>query len=241
MSNYATQTPDKIQVEDDDGSYFPKQIPLPIAQFIQFAEPHVLISEQNEDVKPWYNFRELIQELERQAFVSYYQGLYFASFMCSVSCLEYILKYEYVIKTRDEGILQDNTTTFGKMVNEKLGSINLSKYKEELTNVNSLRNGFFHLNTDKLKSSVVNLRTKETQGVKINIMDIDKDSVETLPMDKQYHEDTFVIPDNREMSKISYHTYCLLNKIADERYGSNQQIGFIKESIKDYESKYMKK
>ena len=239
MTRCASESPDEFQKEDDDGSYFPKQIPLPAAHFIQFAEPHVLISDWSEEVKQWYHFRELIQELERQAFVSYYHGTYFACFMCAVGCLEYILKYEYVRKTHDESILQNYT--FGTMISNKLGDVNLSKHKNELERINELRNGFFHLNTTKMKSAVVELRTKETQGATINVMDIETDGSETLQMDKKYHEDTFAIPDNEEMSKISQHAYCLLNKITDELYGPNQQVAFIKECVKDYESRYMKK
>ncbi len=236
VQSYSSQSPDEIQIEDDDGTYFPKPIPLPSALFVQFAEPHVLITDWSEDVKSWYHFQELIQELEKQAFVSYFQGLYYACFMCSVGCLEYIMKYEYIRKTHDESILQNQT--FGTML-KKLTDINLEKYREDLELVNGIRNGFFHLNTDKLKNSIVELRTKRYKNVKINTLDMGTDRLTTQTMDREYHKDTFDIPDNKDMSKISHHVYCLLNKITNELYGPKQQASFIKECIRDYETRYM--
>ena len=168
---YKRQTPDYSKTEDDDGTFYPKKIPVPAIIYVPPAEPHILITDWYDKPQDWYHISELIEEFADQSFVSYYNGLYFASYTLSTSCLELTLKYELLRnKIIEPSKLEEGNFTLFKAV-EQIDKLGLSEYKSRLDITHTLRNGMYHYNPKKIRESL-NLIQKELYP---------KENVESLP------------------------------------------------------------
>lgn len=236
---YKKESPDAIQIEDDDGSFYPKKISVPAIAYIPPAEPHVLITDWYENPQDWYDIHQLIEEFADQSFVAYYNGLYFASYTLSTSCLELTLKYEILRNgILDPSELEKSYFTFAKAI-DYVDKLCLSRYKDRLIIANQLRNGIFHYNPKKLRPSLISVRNelyslsteRKSQPAIIGSMDgspiDDFDENDSLP-------DLSYLMNNTEWSKIALFTYKLMYAITKKLYGKTNLVKYLKEGQEDY-------
>jgi hypothetical protein len=236
LEYYQRQSPNNFQIEDDDGSYFPRDLPDLKEVYIPYAEPHIEITDLYEKPQDWYYIRELIDELSMQSYAAYYNGLFFASFMVSANCLELILKYELVRKEiLKPGNLEARNCVFSRVV-DQANKIGLDKYQERLKIVNKARDGFFHFNANKIAEALIyiqnNLIPTETE---INIVDIDGTIFTERSNDSPWNIQEY--SENVKWSKIAYFAYILLDEIVNDIYGKSKKRGFLIESLNDYDRK----
>jgi hypothetical protein len=236
---YENKSPDAIQIEDDDGSFYPKKISVPAIAYIPPAEPHVFITDLYENPQDWYDIHQLIEEFTNQSFVSYYNGLYFASFTISTSCLELVLKYELLRK----GILDPSTLDNGKFgLHEAINQIDkldLGRYKKRLTITKEVRNGMFHYNPKKLRSSLISIREElylystEKNSLPAIIGSADGTSLDDIDESDLLPNLSYLM-NNTEWSKIAFFTYKLTYDITKKLYGKSNVMKYIKEAQDDY-------
>lgn len=241
---YKLESPDAIQQEDDDGTYYPKKIPIPAIAYIPPAEPRVFITDVYDDPKDWYDIHQLIEEFANQSYVSYYNGLYFASFNLSISCLELVLKYELLRTGKlDPSKLDKGNFGLHEAIT-KIDDLNLGKFKKRLTITKEVRNGMFHYNPKKLRPSLISIRkrlfsysTEKKSPPAISLHAI-IESHDSTPLDDI--DDGDFLPglsyllDNIEWSKIAFFTYKLMYDITKKLYGKSNQIKYLKEALDDY-------
>ncbi|MGA2122567.1 MAG: hypothetical protein ABSG49_11095 [Methanoregula sp.] len=234
------QSPYKIQQEDDDGTFFPREISEPEIVFVPLAEPHVIITDLYENPKDWYYIREIILDFAEQAYTAYYRGLYFASFMCSVNCLELTLKYEFVRRNKEEhSRFEGRKFNFNEII-RKSNDLGLKKYIPSLHCINNARDGLFHFNPKKLNISISQIRkdlmknevTDAIIGIACGNDSID---IEDLDGDLSYYLD------NLQWSNMAYYAYSVMFDITKELYGEKMKLKFIKEGLADYEDRKMSK
>jgi hypothetical protein len=239
LKGYKKDSPDTTQIEDDDGSFYPKQIPVPSIECVPPAEPHVLITDLYENPQDWYYIHQLIEEYADQAFAAYYNGLYFASFTLSTGCLELTLKYEILRnKILEPSELEKSYFTFSKAINYA-GELNLSRYKKRLLLANNLRNGIFHYNPKKLRPSLLAIRNElyssssERKSLPAIIGSFNGSPIDDF--DKcDFSPGLSYLMENIEWSKIAFFTYKLMYAITKKLYGRDNIIKYLKESHEDY-------
>ena len=236
---YKKQSPDAIGIEDDDGTYYPKEIPIPAIEYVPPAEPHILITDLYENPQDWYHISELIEEFADQSFASYYNGLYFASFTLSTSCLELTLKYELLRnKIIEPSKLEESNFTFFRAI-EPIDKLGLDKYKPRLKIVHTLRNGMYHYNPKKIRESL-NLIQKElypqekVESIPSIIGSMGGSPIEVF-QESDFLPDLSYLLDNTEWSKIAFFTYTLMYDITTQLYGETNRIKFVQEGLDDYD------
>ena len=234
LKRYSSDSPNHLQQEDDDGSFYPKHIQEPEISFIPLAEPQVIITDIYEKPKDWYYIPEAILEFAEQAYVAYYQGLYFASFMCSINCLELTLKYELIRKNPPFHQKLEGKFNFSEAI-KSVNTIGLTGFSNRLNCVNDARNGLFHFNPKNLKKSIHQMRkeslNQDVTDAIIGFMttkDIGEIEIDELGGDLSYYLD------NVEWSNMAFYAYSLMYDITKELYGEYKKIGFIKYGLDDY-------
>jgi hypothetical protein len=238
---YEKQSPDAIGIEDDDGTFYPKKIPVPAIEYVPPAEPHILITDLYENPQDWYHISELINEFAKQSFASYYNGLYFASFTLSTSCLELTLKYELLRnKIIEPSKLEESNYTFGKAI-EQIDKLGISKYKSRLDITHTLRNGMFHFNPKKLRESLISIGKElyspdKMESIPSIIGSMDGSAIEEF-QENDFLPDMSYLLDNTEWSKIAFFTYTLMYDITKQLYGKENKIKYVKEGLEDYHRK----
>jgi len=241
LTFFKRQSPDAIGIEDDDGTFYPKEIPIPAIVYVPPAEPHILITDWYDDPQDWYHIGELIEEFANQSFASYYNGLYFASFTLSTSCLELTLKYELLrTKKVEPSKLEKGDFTLFKAI-EQIDKIGLNGYKSRLNITNTLRNGMFHYNPKKLRNSIFLIRKElfeSNNGMEIAsaVGSINGNFAEELIENNSLPDLSYLL-NNEEWSKIAFFTYSLMYDITLELYGEANRIKFVKEGLDDYHQK----
>jgi len=242
---YKRQSPDYSQTEDDDGTFYPKKIPIPAIVYVPPAEPHILITDWYDNPQDWYHISELIEEFADQSFVSYYNGLYFASYTLSTSCLELTLKYELLRnKIIESSKLEESNFTFFKAI-EQIDKLSLSEYKPRLDITHTLRNGMFHYNPKKLRDALILIGREQYQSD--NGMEIPSiiGSINGGPikesLESNFLPDLSYLLDNEEWSKIAFFTYSLMYDITQQLYGEKNKIKYVKEGLDDYDRKKITK
>ncbi|MFP4401983.1 MAG: hypothetical protein ACLFPL_02025 [Candidatus Nanoarchaeia archaeon] len=148
------------------------EIQPPKIEFVQYAEPHILISDYYIKNFAWYELRTLIGPLAEESFLAYYTGMYLSSISCIANCCEYILKFEFF-----KSFKYDSNLTLGSFISKNntlikkfIEQIKIDKFETKIFNINQIRNGYFHFNTEKLfKINDNNLPTsQEFDLIKIN-------------------------------------------------------------------------
>jgi hypothetical protein len=230
---YYHQSPRFRKFQEIDGTFFPREINEPDVPYIPRPEPQVIITDWYDNPDDWYYIPELIQEYANQAYVAYYRGIYFASFMCAVSCLELTLKYELVRRGRETERLNRKNFTFGNVIRE-IRMLNLEQYESRLSIVNLCRIGFLHFNPEKLHNALQNVKNELIDpDTKIHIYNLDDNSTSTIVS----NDDEWLISeysDNVHSSKIAFYTYSLMYDITKELYGEQNKAQYFQEGIDDY-------
>jgi hypothetical protein len=235
LEYYVQQSPDCGGQEDDDGTIFPKEIAEPDIAYVPCAEPHVLITDLYDKPKDWYFVREMIVEYANQAYAAYYCGMYFASFMCSTSCLEFTLKYEYVRQNPAQyEKFENNNFSLSTIINET-NELGLENYKDRLLIINEARNGLFHFNPKKLKKAVKKMNNQMiTPGTTIDV-DNGDEVIETPYED--FPESICTCIDNFRWSKIAYYAYQVMYEITRDLYGDDMISKHFQEGLDDYDKR----
>src|SRR3989344_2498516 len=119
--------------EYENGDIYPKDIEEPDIRVIQYAEPHVFVTDLYDEDKDWYHMPSLIRGFADEAYLSYQSGFFLSSIASAINCCEYILKYEYLRhlnntdKTKAEEKSKDKYFTLGTFIQN--GNKNLDELK----------------------------------------------------------------------------------------------------------------
>lgn len=238
IEQYESISPNYVKTEDLDGSFYPKDIKPPDIAYVPPAEPHVLVTDGYENEEDWYAIEAIIPELAEQALVSYYNGLYQASFMSSLNCIELTLKYELVRnKILNSADLEKGNMTLGNIINQDtLQKLKLENHHKDLDLLNKARIGLFHFNPEKLKEATVNilLNKKPKKGIKLVNLDMETGKTfETTP------EENYYVPSDNldDWSRFAYFSYSLMYQITKQFYGKERKPEHIKAGLDDYRKK----
>ena len=213
LEHYRDLAPDRIEIEGRGGSHYPKDIGEPDIPFITLPEPHTLITDWDENPQDWYDIPELIHELSYQSYAAYYRGLYLASLVCSMNCLELVIKYESLLHGENPERLEDPRYTFGQAI-DGLGN-GLKEYEERLRLLNSARNGMFHFNPAKIKKAA---------------REITPEDADAIPTDNVF-----------ELSLFAHFSYEVMHSITSYLYGEHRRKEFIEKGWEDYRKKKIEK
>jgi len=232
LEYYMQQSPDCWDQEDDDGTTFPKEIAEPDIGYVPCAEPHVLITDLYDKPEDWHLVREMIDEYAKQAYTAYYCGMYFASFMCSTSCLEFTLKYEYVRQNPTESEKFGHGNFSFSTIIKEANELGLENYKDKLLLINEARNGLFHFNPEKLKKAIKKMNNEMIQPGTM-IYENNGGKIIEIPYE-DYPESIWICIKNIRWSKIAYYTYQVMYKITKEIYGDATLLKHLQEGLDDY-------
>ena len=184
----------------------------PKINFIQYAEPQVLISDYYYIHLAWYRLRSLIEPLVEEAFLTYYKGMYLSSISCIATCCEYVIKFEFfktIREIKNSDYFNQNFTlgTFitkqEKEIQGFIENITIPEFESKIFKINQVRNGYFHFNSKKL----------------FQIND------NSLPISQEF-----------DMIKITKEIYDILNEILEYFYTKTEKENAL-ECLKDYKSK----
>jgi hypothetical protein len=242
LKYYDNQSPSRIKVEDIDDNYYPLDIPEPDIAYIPPAEPHILITDLYEKKDDWYILSELIDDFACESYASYNNGLYYASFMLSTTCLELTLKYELV---RQKKILpqklKESNYSFGNVQKDlkrrRFKNIKMRDYRKNIGIIGDVRNGMFHFNPDKLKKSLElidkdlfgSFKNSTAIGIAISSdekKNVDFNDISFDPLDEFLN--------HFEWNKVAFFTYSTLHRITKDLYGDDKKIQYFREGIDDY-------
>jgi hypothetical protein len=239
---YDNQSPAQIQVEDIDDNFYPLEILEPDIAYIPPAEPHILITDLYEKEDDWYILSELIGDFARESYASYYNGLYYASFMLSTTCLELTLKYELVRQKKiPSKKLKESNYTFGQVQKDlkrkRFKNIKMGDYSKKIETIGNVRNGMFHFNPEKLKKSLELIdkdlfgSSKKSKNIGIALSSDEKkieDFVDLSinPLDQYL--------DNFEWNKVAFFTYSTIYSMTKDLYGDDKKIQYVREGVDDY-------
>ena len=203
-----------IHFEQRDGEFYPKEIDIPKIEYIQYPEPHILITDLYKEPQEWYEIYTLIEPYAEQAFLCYEKGYWHASIACCINCCECILKYEFLRKiSRVDAKRKIHELTLGSFTGQN--SINLKKlrikkkFQSRLNYLNNVRIGLYHFNPKKIK--------------KIN-------RIGNTIIDEYANPITseLLIP------IVAFKTYCIMQDVINHFYNNRMRIKYIKEGLKDY-------
>ncbi len=227
------------KTEDDDGTFYPKEILTPDIAFVPPAEGHTIITDVDDDPKEWHYIQPIITQLAKQSFTCYYRGMYLASFMCSANCIELTLKYELIRRGKLKPEELENRLTFGSILETKkneLKQIGLGMFWDRLKIVSDLRAGLFHFNPKRLKDSTLKiLYTKRplTYVTEVNFFSGRYGWTESAPT-----EDYTVPADNyHDWSRLANYSYNLMRALTQKLYGAIRKSKNVKMALKDYEKR----
>ena len=205
----------------ENGEVYPKDVSFPDIRFIQYAEPHVLITDLYDKKEEWYSLREIIKDFAEESYLSYEQGLWFASISSAINCCEYILKYELFRylnqnnKEELEKVSKDYYLTLGKIKDNIYGCLDLLSIREmffdKIDYLNLVRNSIYHFNPEKSKKV-------SEKGV----LEIEKNAPIT---------DDYVKP------IITFKVYSIMIDLINHFYNRENSIKFIRECIDDWMKK----
>jgi len=205
-----------IYFEHGNGEIYPKEIDIPKIEFIQYPEPHIIITDWYENPEEWYSLYTLIEPYAEQAYLCYNKGFWHASMACCINCCECILKYEYLRKVdrkeANELILKMTLGFFTGDNAKNLSKLKIKKkFQSRLNYLNNIRNGLYHFNPKKIKK--INRKGKGF---------IEK---EANPI-----TDELVIP------ITAYKAYSIMQDLINHFYNKKMKQKYIKEGLKDYDN-----
>ena len=210
-----------LKVRYENGEIYPQDIFPPDIAFIQFAEPHVLITDLSDVNADWYRLRNIIPDFANEAFLTYEIGCWLASISSSINCCEYILKYELFrnLKTTNTNLLQtaikDENLTLGRLINDAkyncLGLLKIESLHDDLNYINHVRISIYHSSPEKAK--------KVNQKGKIEV------------------ERFAPITDDMMMPIISFRVYSIMTNLINHFYNKEKSLEYYKECVNDWKRK----
>ena len=211
---------------DYEGEVYPKDIePASIVlhpNFIQFPEPHVIITDQSDADEEWYRLSSVIPHFAEESYLTYEQGCWLASISSSINCCENILRYELFrkLKTTDPAKLndavQDSGLTLGALINPNnayncLGLIGIQQFHDKLDNLNTVRIAIYHASAEKAEA----VRQKGDMEV----------------------EKIGPLTDDLVMPIIAFKVYDIMYGLIDLFYSKQKALEYWKEGIADWKRK----
>ncbi len=144
--------------EYETGEIYPKEIDEPDIRIIQFAEPHVFITDLYDDNKNWYHMPNLIKGFAEESYLSYQLGFFLSSIASAINCCEYILKYEYfrhlnkTDKTKAEEKSKDKRFSLGSFVYSGatyLDELAIRQFHDSIEYLNDVRISLYHFSPER--------------------------------------------------------------------------------------------
>jgi len=144
----------------ENGEVYPKDVLCPDIRIIQYAEPHVLITDLYDEDRAWYRMPELIKGFAEESYLSYEMGFWLSSIASAINCCEYISKYEYLRylnnkdKIKADELSKDRNFSLGSFKHEKnnyLEELNLNHFREKISYLNDVRISIYHFSPDREK------------------------------------------------------------------------------------------
>lgn len=209
-----------LQFEYGEGEVYPKDISAPDIQYIQYAEPHVIITDWYDEEHDWYRMPQLIKGFAEESYLSYELGMWFSSLSAAINCCEYLLKYEYLryVNSKDKAgaeILSKDKHfslgTFTQNGNTYLTELKLNTYHDKIQYLNDVRISLYHFNPERAK--------KVSQKGKSEV------------------EKSTPLLDDMVLPIIAYRVYCIMLELIDELYNQKKAVEYIKEGIQDWMNK----
>jgi hypothetical protein len=206
-----------LKFQYENGEIYPKEISAPDIRYIQYAEPHVIITDWYDENLDWYTMPHQIKGFAEEAYLCYEMGLWFSSIASSINCCEYLLKYEYIRninqtdKKKAEKLSKDkyfSLGTFTQRGNNFLEQIGLKTFADRISYLNDVRISIYHFNPERAKQ----VNEKGT-------LEIEKEAP---------------IPDEMVLPIISYRVYMIIFEMTNLLYNKHRALVYIKEGVQDW-------
>jgi hypothetical protein len=206
--------------EYENGEIYPKDIEEPDIRLIQYAEPHVLITDLYDEEKDWYHMPNLIRGFADETYLSYQLGLFLSSITSAINCCEYILKYEYfrhlnkTDKVKAEEKSKDTKLSLGSFVhqdNNYLEELNIKKFHSKIEYLNNVRISLYHFSPDK--------EEKVTAKGKLEV-------------EKYAH-----LSDDMILPIVAFRIYSTMLDLINHFYGKENALKYVEECIADWKGK----
>lgn len=206
-----------LKFQHENGEIYPKEIPAPDIRYIQYAEPHIIITDWYDEELDWYTMPHQIKGFAEEAYLSYEMGLWFSSIASSINCCEYLFKYEFLRKTNQtdrikaEELSKDRYFSLGTFIqnnNNYLEQIGLKTFADKISYLNDVRISIYHFNPERAKQ--VNKRG-------------------TLKL-----ENEAPITDEMVIPIIAYRVYMIMFEMTSLLYNKHRALVYIKEGVQDW-------
>ncbi len=206
--------------EYENQEVYPKDIEEPDIRIIQYAEPHVMITDLYDDDKDWYHMPKLIRGFAEEAYLSYQLGLFLSSVSSAINCCEYILKYEYLRnlnktdKKKTEEKSKDRNFSLGSFIypkNTYLEELDIKEYLNSIEYLNDVRISLYHFSPD-----------KENRATAKGKLEIEKHA----PL-----SDEMVLP------IVAFRIYSTMMGLINKFYGKENALRYSEECISDWMKK----
>ncbi|MBS3076230.1 hypothetical protein J4481_00625 [Candidatus Pacearchaeota archaeon] len=206
--------------EYENGEIYPKDVEEPDIRIIQYAEPHVFVTDLYDEDKDWYHMPNLIRGFAEEAYLSYQLGLFLSSIASAINCCEYILKYEYLRhlnntdKTKAEEKSKDKYFTLGTFIqngNKQLEELKINNFQSSIEYLNDVRISLYHFSPDK--------EGKATAKGKLEV-------------EKHAH-----ISDDMVLPIVSFRIYSIMMELINNFYGKENSVKYADECVTDWMKK----
>jgi hypothetical protein len=204
----------------ENGDIYPKEVSPPNIRHIQYAEPHVIITDWYDENPDWYRMPHLIKGFAEEAYLSYELGLWYSAIASAINCCEYVLKYELLRKLNQtdkikaEELSKDRFFSLGSFTRKRsdyLKQIRLKKYLRKISYLNDVRVSIYHFSPERAKK----VNRKGT-------LEIERDA----PI-----SDDMIIP------IIAFKVYSIMFELTSSLYNKNKALQHVKEGVKDWMKK----
>ncbi len=206
--------------EYENGEVYPKDVEEPDIRIIQYAEPHVFVTDLYDEDKDWYHMPNLIRGFADEAYLSYQSGFFLSSIASAINCCEYVLKYEYIRylnktdKIRVEELSKDRYFTLGTFIksgNKHLEELKIQNFHNFIEYLNDVRISLYHFSPDKEEKAT-------TKGK----LEVEKHA---------FLSDDMVLP------IVAFRIYSIMIKLINHFYGKENAVKYVEECVTDWMKK----
>jgi hypothetical protein len=205
----------------EKGEIYPKNIPFPRIYYIQYAEPHVIITDLSDQNPDWYTMPKLIQGFAEEAYLSYEMGCWLSSIASAVNCCEYLLKYEYLRllhklnKDKANQLSLSRNFSLGSFIHVKstyLTELSIkSQFYDKINYLNDVRVSIYHFSPERAE--------KVSQKAELEI------------------EKEAPITDEMMLPILAFRVYNIMIELLNHYYNKQMAIQYIKEGAQDWMNK----
>jgi len=209
-----------LTFEYENGEVYPKDIEEPDIRIIQYAEPHVFVTDLFDEDKDWYHMLNLIKEFADESYLSYQLGLFLSSIASAINCCEYVLKYEYLRhlnktdKTKAEEKSKDTRFSLGSFIhqnNNYLDELSIKKFNSIIEYLNDVRISLYHFSPD-----------KEDKATAEGELEIEKHAR---------------LSDDMALPIVAFRIYSIMMELINHFYGKENAVKYAEECVADWMKK----